>query len=244
MILRDLAHSIRKQDWFSVAIEFVIVVAGIFVGLQVTDWNEGRQLRERELNYLERMTEDLSQMRTEFDAIRAHSVGRSAVAMRAFQALEQCNDTLATPEDFQIVLGAYQIQPTPAIITRTYDEMVSSGALAAMADRQLSGEIASLFGALAEHKAFVQGVRISLPVVDGILWKSLNLSYDDRGSPVLREFDFATACRNRELRNAVWEIQDLTQDWELATTQAADRLTDFAERLELHVAARTAASAP
>jgi hypothetical protein len=190
------------------------------------------------------MTEDLSQMRTEFDAIRDRSVGRSAVAMRAFRALEQCNDALTTPEDFQIALGLYQIQPTPAIITRTYDEMVSSGALAAMAERQLSGEIASLFGALADHKAFVQGVRISLPVVDGILWKSLDLSYDDRGAPVLRQFDFATACQNRELRNAVWEIQDLTQDWELATTQAADRLTDFAERLELHVAARTGESAP
>jgi hypothetical protein len=46
MILRSFADSIRKQDWLAVAIEFVIVVAGIFVGLQVTDWNEGRQLRK------------------------------------------------------------------------------------------------------------------------------------------------------------------------------------------------------
>lgn len=28
MILRNLAHSIRRQDWFAVAIEFLIVVAG------------------------------------------------------------------------------------------------------------------------------------------------------------------------------------------------------------------------
>lgn len=37
MILQRIAQSIRKQDWFAVAIEFVIVVSGIFVGLQVTE---------------------------------------------------------------------------------------------------------------------------------------------------------------------------------------------------------------
>jgi hypothetical protein len=243
MILRRLAQSIRRQDWFAVAIEFVIVVAGIFVGLQVTDWNERRQLRERELNYLQRMTEDLSRMRAEFDQILEYGDGRSTVAMRAFRALEQCDATLATPDDFRVALAGYQTQPTPTIISRTYEEMVSSGALASMADRELSGEIASLFGALANYKTFVQGVRISLPVVDRVLWKSLDLSYDDKARPVLRQFDLATACQDRELRNAAWEIRDLMWDWEAATTRAAGQLDEFAERLDRHLAGRVGESA-
>ncbi|MCM2309913.1 MAG: hypothetical protein NDI84_00800, partial [Steroidobacteraceae bacterium] len=124
---------------------------------------------------------------------------------------------------------------------RTYDEMVSSGALASMADRDLSGEIASLFGALANYKTFVQGVRISLPVVDRVLWQHLDLSYDDAGRPVLRAFDFESACRNRELRNAAWEIQDLMRDWEIATTRAATQLAEFTDRLDRRVAARAGA---
>ncbi len=239
MILRSLAHSLRRQDWFAVAIEFLIVVAGIFVGLQVTDWNERRQLRARELNYLQRMAEDLASMGAEFQQILNYGGGRSTVALRAFRALEQCDPTLATPDDFRIALAGYQTQPTPTIITRTYEEMVSSGALATMADRALSGEIASLFGALANYKSFVQGVRISLPVVDRVLWKTLDLSYDDQGRPVLRQFDLATACQNRELRNAVWEIRDLMRDWEVATTQAGDQLAGFTDRLDRQLAART-----
>lgn len=239
MILRNLAHSIRRHDWFAVAIEFLIVVAGIFVGLQVTDWNERRQLRERELIYLQRMTEDLSRMRAEIHGILDYGGGRSEVVMRAFRALEQCDATLATRDDFRIAFAGYQNQPTPTIISRTYEEMVSSGALASMADRQLSGEIASLFGTLANYKAFVQGVRISLPVVDQTLWRYLDLSYDEAGRPVLRNFEFESACRNRELRNATWEILDLMRDWEIATTQAADQLDKFADRLDRHVAART-----
>jgi hypothetical protein len=93
MILRNLALSIRRQDWFAVAIEFLIVVAGIFVGLQVTEWNERRQLRERELKYLQRMSEDLSRMRAEFEEILEKGGGRIDVAMRSFRALEQCDAT-------------------------------------------------------------------------------------------------------------------------------------------------------
>jgi hypothetical protein len=244
MILRDLAHSIRRQDWFAIAIEFLIVVAGIFVGLQVTDWNERRQLRERERNYLQRMSEDLSKMEAEFLQILKYGGGRGDVVMRALRALEQCDASLATPDDFRITFADYQTQPTPTIITRTYQEMVSSGGLASMADRDLSGEIASLFGALGNYKTFVQDVRISLPVVDRVLWKHLDLSYDDEGQPLLRQFDFATACQNRELRNAAWEIRDLMRDWEVATRRASDTLEEFADRLDRHVAAHTGDGAP
>ena len=42
MILRRLAESIRKQEWFTVVLEVLIVVVGIFIGLQVDEWNRAR----------------------------------------------------------------------------------------------------------------------------------------------------------------------------------------------------------
>ncbi|MEP1142985.1 MAG: hypothetical protein ABJH52_04640 [Henriciella sp.] len=45
MILRRLATAFRKQDWFTVAVETLIVVFGVFIGLQVNNWNEARQDR-------------------------------------------------------------------------------------------------------------------------------------------------------------------------------------------------------
>ena len=60
MILQRLATSIRKQDWFTVAIETLIVVFGVFIGLQVNNWNEARQSRIEERGYLERLAEDIS----------------------------------------------------------------------------------------------------------------------------------------------------------------------------------------
>ena len=55
MILRRLADAIRDQSWFTVALEIMIVVIGIFIGLQVDGWNEWRKERSAERDYLERL---------------------------------------------------------------------------------------------------------------------------------------------------------------------------------------------
>jgi hypothetical protein len=52
MILRRVIAHFRKQEWTAIAIDFVIVVVGVFVGLQVNNWNEARAFRERETELL------------------------------------------------------------------------------------------------------------------------------------------------------------------------------------------------
>ena len=42
MILNRLAKGIKNQDWFVVVLEIFIVVIGIYIGLQVDDWNKAR----------------------------------------------------------------------------------------------------------------------------------------------------------------------------------------------------------
>lgn len=59
MILRKLADAIREQNWFTVIIEILIVVIGIFLGLQVTEWNEEREERARTRQVIETLREDL-----------------------------------------------------------------------------------------------------------------------------------------------------------------------------------------
>ncbi len=55
MILRRIAENIRSQNWFAVAIEFIIVVAGVFLGLEVQDWNEARKERVEAHGLLSRL---------------------------------------------------------------------------------------------------------------------------------------------------------------------------------------------
>ncbi len=59
MILQRLTTAIRQQSWSQILTEILIVVIGIFLGLQVTDWNEKRQDRSDESMFLVRLHEDM-----------------------------------------------------------------------------------------------------------------------------------------------------------------------------------------
>lgn len=59
MLLRRVIAHVRKQEWTAIAIDFVIVVVGVFVGLQVNNWNEARSERQRETLILQNIATDL-----------------------------------------------------------------------------------------------------------------------------------------------------------------------------------------
>lgn len=47
MLLQRLKDHVKDQNWFAVTLEFVIVVAGVYVGLQAQEWQEDVANRER-----------------------------------------------------------------------------------------------------------------------------------------------------------------------------------------------------
>ncbi len=59
MILRQLTEHVKAQNWFAVAIDFVIVVAGVFVGVQVSNWNDAAGERRRAALIVEALRQDL-----------------------------------------------------------------------------------------------------------------------------------------------------------------------------------------
>lgn len=49
MILRRLTANLKAQNWTAISIEFLIVVVGVFIGTQVSNWNQDRiEKRETE----------------------------------------------------------------------------------------------------------------------------------------------------------------------------------------------------
>ena len=59
MIIRKLTQAIRQQNWFTAVLEILIIVIGIFIGLQVDDWNQQRIDRVEERTFLQRIHDEL-----------------------------------------------------------------------------------------------------------------------------------------------------------------------------------------
>lgn len=59
MLLRRLMTHLKDQNWFAVGLDVLVVIVGIFLGLQVSNWNDSRKERDQELAYLLRLKTDL-----------------------------------------------------------------------------------------------------------------------------------------------------------------------------------------
>ena len=73
MLLRRITEHVKTQNWTAVGIDFVIVVIGVFMGIQVANWNDARQDRADEAVFLNDLHEDilrLSQQSARTEAIR------------------------------------------------------------------------------------------------------------------------------------------------------------------------------
>jgi hypothetical protein len=58
MLLRRFIEHVKDQNWSAVGLDFVIVVLGVFIGIQVSNWNDARRDSALARNYLERLTVD------------------------------------------------------------------------------------------------------------------------------------------------------------------------------------------
>lgn len=61
MLLRRVMEYVNAQNWFAVGVDFVIVVVGVFVGMEVANWNDVRNNKTGLVASLERLDKEVSQ---------------------------------------------------------------------------------------------------------------------------------------------------------------------------------------
>jgi hypothetical protein len=59
MILRRLTQHIKDQNWFAVLLDFFIVVVGILIAFQITNWSAQLTLRGQEAGVMQSIADDL-----------------------------------------------------------------------------------------------------------------------------------------------------------------------------------------
>jgi hypothetical protein len=127
MVVRRMREHIVTHNWFAVAIDFAIVVAGVLLAMQVSNWNDARVERELAGNYRSRLITELrsdeaqiSQKILYYEAVKRHGLA-------LLNSLEKPSAPLGAP----FLVDAYQLtQDDPARGKRfIFDEMKSAGML-------------------------------------------------------------------------------------------------------------------
>lgn len=144
MILQKLASAIQRQDWFQVTIEVLIVIVGIYLGLQVQEWGNSRAERQEEQAYLFNLENDL---KTSIELANADL----ELSHRTVKSLTYILDVVSEPEaeilqeklDEAIFWGLYNILQM-GVQLNTLDEMISSGKLTLLRNNQLRNSLVGL----------------------------------------------------------------------------------------------------
>ena len=157
MILRRLANSIRQQDWFAVLIEFVVVVAGIFAGLQANEWAQERADRQQERAALERLFYEAESARNLLDGSVQRTLRLNKLRRNAVQFVDS---SVPVPEDeLPLKIGINTLAMFPAIlpVSVTYDELKASGQMQLIRSPALREQIAVFHTDLVFHNQLRRG---------------------------------------------------------------------------------------
>ena len=104
MIYKRFAANLRAQNWFAIAVEFAIVVAGVFVGTLVANWNQARVETAATKRMLVQFIPELKAQMEFFDSTRTYYGTARRFADEALAAWR--GDQRISDERF--VIAAYQ----------------------------------------------------------------------------------------------------------------------------------------
>jgi len=154
MLLRRVASHVSNQNWTAVAIDFVIVVFGVFIGIQVSNWNDERQREQTAKVYIERIRQDLRVNLADLRERLAYFSQVRTSALGALEALDRPKQDLGE----QFLIDTYQAsQMLPRRFGRdTYDEILSVGANDAIADVPTRTRLANFYRSIEAQLVLLQ----------------------------------------------------------------------------------------
>lgn len=157
MILRSVIRHVREQNWIAVGIDFCIVVVGVFIGIQVSNWNSAQSDRQTETVYLEALLEDIRKDASDIQVTMSVETSRISALDHL---IHQASGT-PLPDGFDSARGRVDVVAYPAYSEASafdigytlfimnsvpsrrsaYDTIINTGGLGLIQDTSLVREI-------------------------------------------------------------------------------------------------------
>lgn len=154
MIIKRFAQALRRQDWFTVFVEILVVIVGLILAFQVDRWWEQRGDRALEAQYIERLIADI-----EAD-IEALQFAFDVQTVR-LQMAELLMTVAADPEEASrrpveflgaVLQSSYLYTPIPT--THTFDDLQSTGNMRLLRNPDLKDLLHDYYGYDANQRQF------------------------------------------------------------------------------------------
>lgn len=205
MLLRRLTEHVRGQNWLAIALDLLVVIVGLFIGLQIDTWWEGQKEAQFESVYLTEIQEDFEANRSSLEE-QIRSTERTISDMVTLHAQSLLPEPSLSFSELNTRFTSIHNMPSFILVTRAYDNLTGSGDLKLLSSRPLKNALAEYYAA-AELAAVVQATHEMELVQTFQPYVIDNLDY--------------TAVRPTE-----WITYDLVNDFPLAASGEEARILD------------------
>lgn len=244
MILRRITKHVEGQNWFAVALDFVIVVVGILLAFQITNWNDSLADRSKEAQALEGLRSDFEQMEVTLNRAIAFHERAFAGLQTVVEALETGELSDSNRQQFENGLRYGYRSAAVTAVSSTLTELTSSGRLDLLRDAELRK-------ALTEYELFRESAReghrnIRAAVALYARDFTVQFNYDANSNRAgtfeesawafklseIGDYDFEAMAADEAFKDAVYELREFQLfdlNWHLNSQKRVD---DIRQRLE------------
>lgn len=217
MLLRRITQHVQNQNWFAVFIDFLIVVVGVYIGLQVQNWGTEQNNRKLERHYLERLVEDMDTSIAYNIEWKKFVESNQANAWIVHQSLSSC----AIPKNKQneFANGLYQIGRYVPVTYElgTINEMQSAGNFSIIQNPKVRTSLNMLVSGEKDYNDLMNVIasRTGPLLVQFDRYLVVNTEHlkPSSGSVQMDEIalDFQSMCEDKELLPALSMIRSINQ---------------------------------
>jgi hypothetical protein len=145
MIFQRLRAQAQGVNWFWLVAEFLMLVVGFFIGLQVNDWQDSRIERELEAEYLDRLVADFEQSQSQL----LESVNKLTALLGTLDAgMDLLSEQALSEAQHRMIFEAVSVAGIFAqfdITLGTVEELKDTGNMRLIRSKELRGGLADLW---------------------------------------------------------------------------------------------------
>ena len=242
MILRRLAAAIAEQNWSTVLLEVVIVVVGIYLGLQASEWSQNQEDRRAEIVYLERIAADLETSLSQTASSKEFQIRHAKYGALVLKALRGCD--LQSEQRDQFASGIYLVgkHNAAAFVQASLQELLSAGRLTIIRNSPLRQILVEMLQVYDDHLFYMSDVQLRVAphvnyidsvapiIVDSAISGGADITWD------MLDADFETLCDDRRFYTAMAASLNYTWDSTESLISWMNRLSQAKSEVEAELA--------
>jgi len=206
MIISNLGKALSEQKWTSVILEVLIVVLGIFIGLQVDGWNEDRKDRIEEQIILERLASEISIAIEDVQNDINELQGRIDDVAYVIAVLEEESAPRSSDARFiNGIDGSGKIE-LPFSGLATIRELQNTGKITLILSGEVRAAISALEDTYRKAESYTGFVAVRLVPLSAVVDSYVRRIGSDWDGTMSLEYDFAELAAAREFRFALGNL--------------------------------------